>query len=130
MPHRCAWTHRTLRIYGGTAERARAACRIPLHPVLQGKKAAAQTPPPRATHHGRLVAAARGQASLEAFSEEQRRIPCGPGDGSEWDSVKWPKEPQPVDEDSCEPDLLPLNLQADATATTVAVEIEGAWRTV
>ena len=45
------------------------------------------------------------QASLEAFnSEEQRRIPCGPGDGSEWDSVKWPKEPQPVDEDSCEPD--------------------------
>ena len=72
------------------------------------------------------------QASLEAFnSEEQRRIPCGPGDGSEWDSVKWPKEPQPVDEDSCEPDLLPLNLQADATATTfVAVEIEGAWRTV
>ena len=69
------------------------------------------------------------QASLEAFnSEEQRRIPCGPGDGDHWDSVKWPKEPQAVEE--CEPDLLPLDLKAEHSTTFVAVDIEGAWRTV
>ena len=71
------------------------------------------------------------QANLEAFnSEEQRRIPCGPGDGSEWDNVKWPSEPQPVDEDACEPDLLPLDLKAEHSTTFVAVDIDGAWRTV
>ena len=71
------------------------------------------------------------QANLEAFnSEEQRRIPCGPDSGDHWDSVKWPKEPQKVDEDACEPDLLPLDLKAEHSTTFVAVDIEGAWRTV
>ena len=69
------------------------------------------------------------QANLEAFNnEEQRRIPCGPDSGDQWDSVKWPKEPQAVEE--CEPDLLPLDLKAEHSTTFVAVEIDGAWRTV
>ena len=68
------------------------------------------------------------QASLEAFnSEEQRRIPCGPDSGDHWDSVKWPKEPQAVDEDACEPDLLPLDLKAEHSTTFVAVEIDGVF---
>ena len=71
------------------------------------------------------------EANLEAFnSEEQRRIPCGPDAGDHWDSVKWPKAPQAVDEDACEPDLLPLDLKAEHSTTFVAVEIEGAWRTI
>ena len=104
--------------------------------MLQGKKAAAQNAAAAsdASKMADFVSEPRAaiEANLEAFnSEEQRRIPCGPDAGDHWDSVKWPKAPQAVDEDACEPDLLPLDLQADATATTfVAVEIEGAWRTV
>lgn len=73
----------------------------------------------------------RIQDRVAAFNaDEHVGIPCAPAPKTDpWDPIKWPAAPEDVDEDACDPDLLPLAFKTHAVGF-VAVELTGCWRAV